>query len=121
GSDQRGEGRHRSALRTAEDGPQRRCLLVAGALVDVDGNRPVAVRHRPGSVRDQGEVEPVERHRAVAALIDVKSERDVAYSLGPAGNSFSTKTKTVIAAIHTRLMMPAANKSAIKNQQQPRQ
>ena len=39
----------------------------------------------------------------------------------PPGNSFSTKTKTVIAAIHRRLMIPAANNSAIKNQQQPRQ
>ena len=67
--------------RAAEDGAERRGLLVVGALVDVGSQRPVALSHEARRVADHGNVEPVQRHVAVAALIDVEDERNVAHAL----------------------------------------
>ena len=75
------EGRHGAALGAAEDRAQRRRLQVVGALVDVGGEGPVAVSHRARRENDHGNVEPVESHVVVAALIDVEDKRHVARAL----------------------------------------
>ena len=80
-ADQRREGRHGPALGTAEDGAERRGLPVVRALVDIGGERPIAVRHGARRMRGHGDVEAVQRHLAVAALIDVEDQRHVAGAL----------------------------------------
>ena len=80
-ADQRGEGRHGATLGTAENGAERRGLLVVRPLVDIGGNRPVAVPHGARRMADHGNIKPVERNLAVAALVDVEDQSHVAYAL----------------------------------------
>src|SRR5713226_3215473 len=80
-ADQRREGRHGATLGTAEDGAERRGLLFIGALIDIGCKRPVALSHGARRMTNHGNVEPVQRYLAVAALVDVEDERNVAYAL----------------------------------------
>src|SRR5688500_3703825 len=80
-SDQWGEGCHRTAFGTAENGTKSSSLVLIGTVVDVGCERPVTLRHGGRSMGDHGNVEPVERHLAIAALLDGEGERDVANAL----------------------------------------
>src|SRR5258708_10838830 len=80
-ADQRREGRHGATLGTAEDGAERRGLLFVSALIDIGCKRPVALSHGARRMTNHGNVEPIQRYLAVAALVDVEDERNVAYAL----------------------------------------
>src|SRR5713226_8671256 len=60
---------------------ERRGLLFIGALIDIGGKRPVALSHGARRMTNHSNVEPIQRYRAVAALVDVEDERNVAYAL----------------------------------------
>ena len=79
--DQRREGCHGTALGAAEDRSERCGLCVVRALVNISSKRPVAVSHGARRMADHGDVKPVERNLAVAALINVEDQRHVAHAL----------------------------------------
>src|SRR5262249_56364108 len=56
------------ALPICEDGAERGSLGVIGALVDIGGDAPVAVRHRPRRVRRQRDVEAVRSEEHTSEL-----------------------------------------------------
>src|SRR3954452_5776316 len=80
-TDQRCEGRHGTSLRAAENGAERRGLLFIGTLIDIGCKRPVTLSHDARRMANHGNVQPVERYLAVAALVDMEDERNVAYAL----------------------------------------
>src|SRR5262249_60353934 len=69
------------ALPICEDGAERGSLGVIGALVDIGGDAPVAVRHRPRRVRRQRDVEAVERDLVVVPLLYMEEQGHVAGAL----------------------------------------
>src|ERR1700754_4437535 len=49
-----------SADRVGKDGSKSLGLRVVGALIDIGGHRPIAVRHNSGCVEDDQDIEPIE-------------------------------------------------------------
>src|SRR5215510_13634427 len=81
-ADQGPERRHRAAALAARDRRERVALLLGGALVEDEADRPVALDHRTRRVREDGEAQAVEPGVAVLAAIDPEDEPHVAEALG---------------------------------------